>query len=394
MISLEDLTNVYYKARLNKRRYLDSCCFEIDFESELLKLLNDINNRTFVAENNYAFVVFRPKPREIFATEMRNRIIHHYLDWRMRDIYEKVLSDRSFNNRKGKGLHKAIETFKNDIYELTENFTKDAWICHLDLKGYFPNANVEIALSQQLELIEKYYNGSDKDDLKYMMNICMRSDPARHCKIKVSMDNWKVIKKDKSLFNKPVGIGGAIGFLCWQNAMGLYINDVVKWIQSNSFVRIVVFVDDIYMISRKKEKLLGIIPEIRKRLSEIGVSLNEKKFYFQHYSKGVMVLGTMLKYKRSYCNNKTLSNALNSISKINRQKLSKNPISTLCSINSYSGIMKIRNERGKLFIFMIKIMCKIYGMVMWDNKRRCFNLMEKYNVKNTYKRRYMRRKWI
>ena len=176
--------------------------------------------------------------------------------------------------------------------------------------------------------------------------------------------------------------------------MGLYINDVVKWIQSNSFVRIVVFVDDIYMISRNKEKLLGIIPEIRKRLSEIGVSLNEKKFYFQHYSKGVMVLGTMLKYKRSYCNNKTLSNALNSISNINRQKLSKNPISTLCSINSYSGIMKIRNERGKLFIFMIKIMCKIYGMVRLDNKRRCFNLMEKYNVKNTYKRRYMRRKLI
>lgn len=76
------------------------------------------------------------------------------------------------------------------------------------------------------------------------------------------------------------------------------------------------------------------------------------------------------------------------------KELVKNPISTLCSINSYSGIMKIRNERGKLFIFMIKIMCKIYGMVRWDNKRRCFNLMEKYNVKNTYKRRYMRRKWI
>lgn len=39
-------------------------------------------------------------------------------------------------------------------------------------------------------------------------------------------------------------------------------------------------------------------------------------------------------------------------------------------------------------------MCKIYGMVRWDNKRRCFNLMEKYNVKNTFKRKYLRRKWI
>ena len=34
------------------------------------------------------------------------------------------------------------------------------------------------------------------------------------------------------------------------------------------------------------------------------------------------------------------------------------------------------------------------GYKKWDNKRRCFNLMEKYNVKNTFKRKYMRRKWI
>ena len=174
MIRLEDLFCVYYKARSNKRRSRDSVVFEQNLERNLYGLWKSINERTFRADSNYAFVVFSPKPREIFATEMKNRIIHHYLDWRLRPIYESVLSERTFNNRKGKGLHKAINTYRQDIIDLTENYTKDAWLVHLDLKGYFPNADVEIALSQQLWLIDRFYEGEDKDDLKFMMEKCMR----------------------------------------------------------------------------------------------------------------------------------------------------------------------------------------------------------------------------
>ena len=212
MVTLDDLTKSYYKARANKRRSRDSVVFEIDYESELVRLMEDINSRSFVADGNYAFVVFSPKPREIFATRMRNRIVHHYLDWKMRPIYEMVLSDRSFNNREGMGLHKAIDTFRNDIKEMTEGYTKDAWLVHLDLKGYFPNADVEIALRQQLDLIERYYEGADKDDMKYMMESCMRADPARHCNIYVPLDRWDAIPDSKSLFHKLTGTGGAIGF--------------------------------------------------------------------------------------------------------------------------------------------------------------------------------------
>ena len=89
MITLEDLTTAYLKARVNKRRSRDSVRFEVDYESNLCKLLDEINNRTFKADSNYAFVVTYPKPREIFATQMATRVIHHYLDWRLRPIYEK-----------------------------------------------------------------------------------------------------------------------------------------------------------------------------------------------------------------------------------------------------------------------------------------------------------------
>lgn len=389
MITLEDLTTAYLKARVNKRRSRDSVRFEVDYESNLCKLLDEINNRTFKADSNYAFVVTYPKPREIFATQMATRVIHHYLDWRLRPIYEKVLSERSFNNRKGLGLHKAIDVFRQDVAELTEDYTKDAWIVHLDLKGFFPNANVEIALGQQLDLIEKYYEGEDKDDLKYMMTTCMRADPARHCDIYVPKENWDIIPPEKSLFKKPVGIGGAIGFLCWQNAMGMYINDVTKWLQSFDFMRVVVFVDDIYVVTRDKARFLSMMPELRCRLAELGVKLNEKKFYCQHYSKGVMILGTMMKFGRLYCNNRTYSRCLETVNKMaSWRKRCLSPQNVLCSLNSYVGSIKNRNQNKRLEKLISVAKKSIGNLVEWNPKKRCFALLEKFKFANSLTKFY------
>lgn len=372
MVKLEDLLTVYYKARANKRRSNDSVRFEMDFKAGLLRLCESINSRTFTACSNYAFVVTDPKPREIFATRMENRIVHHYLDWRLRPIYEQVLSDRSFNNRKGFGLHKAIETYNNDIREMSENYTRDAWCIHLDLKGYFPNADVEIALKQQLDLIDRYYEGDDKDDLRYMMTVCMRADPARNCRVFVPRSNWDCIAPEKSLFNKPVGTGAAIGFLCWQNAMGLYINDVVKWLQSLDFLRVVVFVDDLYFVTTDKTRFLALMPEIRRRLAELKVQLNESKFYCQHYSKGIMCLGTMLKFGRRYMKNTSFKKAMR---KIDFLKM-KNPSSKslICSLNSHLGAMKNIDQYGRTMAFVYKAMGTFGNVLVWNENKRCFNV--------------------
>ena len=364
--------NKDYKARSNKRRSRDSVAFEQNLERNLYSLWKSINERTFRADSNYAFVVSYPKPREIFATEMKNRIVHHYLDWRLRPIYKSVLSDRTFNNRKGKGLHKAIDTYRNDIAELTDNYTKDAWCAHVDLKGYFPNANVEIALAQQLELIDKYYYGDDKDDLRYMMTVCMRSDPARNCMVFVPRSEWDAIAPEKSLFNKPVGVGAAIGFLCWQNAMGLYINDVVKWLQSFDFMRVVVFVDDIYIVTRDKDKFLSLMPEFRQRLSMLKVELNEKKFYCQHYSKGIMCLGTMLKFGRRYIKNKSFNNAMRKIDVLSVNTDGAKRI--LCSMNSHLGMLKNIEQKRRMSEFVNKALCKFGNILCWNLVNKSFSI--------------------
>ena len=77
--------------------------------------------------------------------------------------------------------------------------------------------------------------------------------------------------------------GAAIGRLIWQTAMGLYINDEIKWLNEVCNVRTVCFVDDIVIQvpDNKKSYVLSLIPELRKRLATKNISLNEKKFYCQ-----------------------------------------------------------------------------------------------------------------
>ena len=104
MVKFEDIIYAYLQARKNKRRSHDSVVFELNQEQNLVRLWESVNNRTLDTTDNYTFVAKEPHIREIFATAMSVRVIHHYLEWRLRPIYEKLLPRNSFNNRKNMGL--------------------------------------------------------------------------------------------------------------------------------------------------------------------------------------------------------------------------------------------------------------------------------------------------
>lgn len=385
MVAFEDIVYAYLQARKNKRRSHDSVVFELNQESNLVRLWKSVNSRTLDTTDNYTFVAKEPHIREIFATAMSVRIIHHYLEWRLRPIYEKLLPRNSFNNRKGMGLHKAIEKVRRDIRWLSNNYDPmaDTWIVHLDFKGFFPNADVEIALQQQLSIIDTYYVGYDKDDLKYMMSAVMRADPARHCRRLGSIHDWDIIPNGKSLFDKPTGIGGAIGFLCWQNAMGIYASDVIKWLSSVKFHRVTVFVDDVYIVTTDKQATLSMLPELRERLSRLNVTLNENKFYCQHYSKGIMCLGVMLKYNRAYCRSNLLKRALKRVEYWNSVVGSMVSYDRLlCSLNTYTCIFRDHNNYKERILFKDTVLSNFGDYLAWNARKTCFALLNKFIFRN------------
>lgn len=389
MIRLEELYEAYDDARRHKRRSHDSVVFAMNAEARLNRLLKEVNERTYRANSNYTFVVTRPKHREIFACEMETRILHHYLEQRLAPLIEDYLSPRTYNNRVGKGNTAAINQLIEDTYEMAEGYTRDAWYIKLDLSGCFPNIDKDIAYHKIVGFVEEYYHGHDKEDVLWLLLILLYNNPQDHCTRRSAPEMWSYIPPSKSLFGKPSNKGLAIGSLLSQTLVNLYYDDVDKWLDEND-IRHIRFVDDFIITTRDKEQVLRyVVPTIRAMVEDLGGKLNERKFYCQHVSKGVEVLGSHLKMDRIYLNSKTIGNGRDAIEKLNKTR-NKSPkrLRMMEIINSYSGMLKTRNGHGQLCDLLRSVDKEWWQWIEWNKDRKCCRVKDKYNHKKFLNAKY------
>lgn len=350
MVRIEDLYIVYKLARANKRRSEDAVIFELSYEKRLRELCRAINERTYRAAANYTFIADKPKPREVFGCELEARIIQWYIVWRIKDILEDTFTTRTFNNRIGMGTDRAIQQVRDDIREVSRNYTRDAYIIQWDLQGYFPNADCDIIQEQLQDLVRTKYEGEDKDDLLWMIMVSVNSNPQMHCYRKSAWHLWEDIEPSKSLFSKPEGKGAAIGFLIFQTAMNLYLDKVDHWAVDEMGLHYTRFVDDTIIVVENKECALTLLPKIRGMYAEVGATMHPRKFYCQHYSKGLHFLGSYIKYDRVYLSNRTIRRAEAKVRQFNADTHKQRHIEDcIASLNSYFGIMKNKNEVKTIF---------------------------------------------
>ena len=388
MIRLEDIIDAYFVTRQNKRRSADQVEFELHWQSGCMQLYRDIVDRCFQPKA-YMFVVKRPKVREVFASDMQTRILHHYLDMRMRPIMEKLMSPHIFNNRKGKGQKAFQNALIEDIYRETAGYTRDAWIIKLDLKACFPNINLDIAFGQMERLLTDHYEGEDKDELLYILRICVYSFPTLHCEVRATPAEVRLIPEGKSVFKKPIGIGASLGFLLWQNAVNWYFQDVCAWMESME-VAYERYVDDWIIVTRNKAVTLAyVIPELRRRFARLGARLNESKFYCQHASKGVEALGVHIKMDRVYPNRRLQGRAAMKIREFNRHIDEQSAWELISSVNSYLGLMKTTNGYKTASAMLGNLDGRWYEHIRYDGQRVCIRsaISRRNYIINKYKLR-------
>lgn len=381
MITIEDIIQAYMAARRNKRKSADQVEFELHWESNCLRLYDDIVNRC-VMPTAYTFITDYPKPREVFASDMATRILHHYLDLRLRPLLEKRLSPHTFNNRVGMGQCAAQNALVSDIYEVSQGFTHDAWIIKVDMSGCFPNIRQQTAYEQLEEVIIKDYEGQDCDELLYMLQVCVFSYPTHHCYRKSPREKWQQIPDRKSLFKKPDGIGAAIGHLLWQNAVNYYFHDIDEWLMVMG-VRFERFVDDfVFVTDNKQAFLVYFMPELRRRLADLGARLNERKFYCQHYTKGVEFLGCHIKMDRIYPNRRIIRRGIEKAHRLNRRINGNRVERALSTLNSYLGICKNVNGYNQAMLILRELSAKWWECLTFDRRRVCIQALPDYSYRN------------
>lgn len=379
MVTYEQFYDIYLETRKNKRRSDDSITFEIDYENKLRHLVDDINNRQLKIEGTYTFIAQNPGRngyREVFAADLKDRVLHHYVHAALIDIMEKTWIANTFNNRKQKGVLAAVNAIQSGIKEESENYTKECYIIKWDLSAFFMTIKHDIIWNKLNRIINREYDKDDKEDLLYVIHECIYSKPTENCVRKSSIKKWDLVEARKSLFNQPKGQGAAIGFLIWQMFVNFYHNEIDHWISDELGLKFYRFVDDMCVITKNKRYVLDVmLKELRKRYADINVSIQNKKFYCQSYTKGLRFCGYFIHFDRIYPNERTIINLRNAICKYNEiTDYFGNYVNLVSSLNSYLGLFKHSNAVKRVNKEIDKLDKHWYHFVDFDKNKRIFKV--------------------
>ena len=344
IFGFESLYKAYINCRKNKRSTINSLLFEQNLEENLLALEQELKNRDYKPKRSICFTILKPKPREIFAADFRDRIVHHLLVSYLSEIFEPKFIYDSYACRKNKGTHKAVVKVKKFLRKATLNNKKRAYYLQLDIYNFFMSISKEILYS----LMKKHVKGNN---MLWLLRIVIFNEPAENYIQKSPAAIRKKVPSHKSLLNAPKGNGLPIGNYTSQFFANVYLNELDQFVKHKLKCRYYLrYVDDFILISESKEQLRKYKAEIEKFLKQnLNLSLNLKQKMLPA-SNGVNFLGYVIRQNYTLARRRVVHNFREKLDSYRKDMISEtqefrqitynNTCSLQATVNSYLGHFK------------------------------------------------------
>ena len=283
--SFESLVKAYRSCRFGKSASLHQIGFEAKLGKELICLHHEIISGRYKPKPAVCFCVSRPKPREIFASHFRDRIVHHLVVSRIGPLWERRFSYSSFACRIGKGTHGALKYFQKLVRSISQGGEKKVWALHVDLKSFF----VTIDRNILVDLLTKDMTDTGLKNLVENLYLTDLRIGAR----KIYTSNNVILPEGKSWFDQGPEKGIPIGNLTSQFGANVYLNGLDQWIQREirprGYIR---YMDDLILLGKSKEELVGFDLKIDQWLKvHRKQSLNHDKTKLLCLDQGMLFLG-------------------------------------------------------------------------------------------------------
>ena len=255
--TFQNLYKAYLDCRKRKTKTLNHLKFTENLEENLLSIEKELQNRTYRPGRSIAFMVQKPKIREIFAADFRDRVVHHLLCNYLNPIFEKVFIYDSWACRKGKGTHGAMLRLKKFAVQLErererERETKDSRLFYLQagISSFFTSIDQKILFG----LIRKRIKNPE---ILWLSKTIIFHDCARDIAPKIQSQPrlFEKLPPEKSLFKVARGKGLPIGNLTSQFFANVYLNELDQFVKHNLKAKFYVrYVDDFVILGRNREK--------------------------------------------------------------------------------------------------------------------------------------------
>jgi retron-type reverse transcriptase len=293
LFSFAELWRHYRTCRRNKRNTRNALAFEFDVEANLMQLAEDLQSHRYRPGRSLGFVTEGPKPREVFAAEFRDRVVHHLLVWHQERVFEPRFIRDSYACRRGKGTLAASDRAIGFLRQATANGRRRAYSLHLDVASFFPSIHKQTLFALLVRAVPH-------PELRWLAQVLLFHDPTQNYVFKPGP--WRVpapgtpghpVPARKSLFGKGNERGVPIGNLTSQFWGNVYLNELDQYVKRvlrvHHYLR---YVDDLLLASTDPEELLAWRDSIAAFLAEkLQLSLRAQEARPRDAREGVDFVG-------------------------------------------------------------------------------------------------------
>ncbi len=244
LLSWASVYRAFLDCRRHKQGTINALKFEMDLLDNLSSLALELQKGSYQPSRSVCFVATRPKNREIFAADFRDRVVHHLVVRQLEKIWEPRFIFDSYASRSGKGVHAAAKRLQQFMGKATCSRKKTAWFLQLDLRSFFMSIDKEILFhifEQGLEAVDD----PEKNTLLYLLYRIIFHDCTRNYSFKGKRAMLDMIPDHKTLFKIPNGKGLPIGNLTSQFFANVYLDKLDQYVKHQLKCRYYIrYVDD------------------------------------------------------------------------------------------------------------------------------------------------------
>ncbi len=343
--TFEQLVQAYYDCRRNKRNTNSARQFERAMETNLLDLHDELLAGTYKPGRSICFVVTRPKAREVWAADFRDRIVHHLLYNQVGASIEATFIADSCACIPGRGTLYAAQRLEAKVRSATQNWSRSCHYLKADLSNFFVAIDKRV-LDRQLRrsINEPWWR-------RLALQILWH-DPREDASMRCPVHLLNRVPQHKRLTAQPAHLGLPIGNLSSQFFANVYLNALDQFVKHELKARHYIrYVDDFVLLHESPQQLNTWLAEIEAFLPTLGARLNPAKTILQPAARGIDFVGQEIKPWRRVTRRKTVAEAARRIAAAPEGDL-------LATANSYFGLLgqatASRHDRAQLARLLLR----------------------------------------
>lgn len=326
--SFEDLVQAYLDCRKTKRNAPAAIAFELNLERNLCGLRDELRAGSYRPGRSICFVVTRPKAREVWAAEFRDRVVHHLLYNKIAPrFYASFIAD-TCACIPGRGTMYAVRRLESKIRSITQNWSRPAWYLKCDLANFFVAVDKHKVRRQlATKVTEPFWLA--------LADTVLMHDPREDYELRGDVALLDRVPPHKRLVNQPSYCGLPIGNLSSQFFANVYLDALDQHVKHRIGARHYIrYVDDFIILHDSPKWLNAALEEINDFLPRVlGARLNHSKTILQPIDRGVDFVGTVIKPWCARTRRRTVNEAISRIT-------SMPAADVFASGNSYFGLLR------------------------------------------------------